>query len=73
SNRVRSMSRTILLRPVILVTASLRPPSSADLLGIPWRVTVSPRALERGGVELRNRLSGETEVVGPADVFARIR
>ena len=41
----------------------------ADLLGIPVRVTVSPRALEKGGVELRDRRSGETRVV-PMDAVA---
>ncbi|WP_322795858.1 proline--tRNA ligase [Tepidiforma sp.] len=35
----------------------------ADLLGMPKRVTVSPRALERGGVELRDRRTGATSVV----------
>jgi prolyl-tRNA synthetase len=44
----------------------------ADLLGIPWRATVSPRALERGGVELRNRRTGETEVVAAEEVIGRI-
>ncbi len=45
----------------------------ADLIGIPYRLTVSPRALEKGGVELRNRRTGETEVVGIAEAVARIR
>jgi prolyl-tRNA synthetase len=45
----------------------------ADLLGIPWRVTVSPRALERGGVELRQRRTGETEVVAASDLAGRIK
>jgi prolyl-tRNA synthetase len=35
----------------------------ADLLGMPVRITISPRALEKGGVELRDRRSGETRVV----------
>lgn len=35
----------------------------ADLLGLPVRVTVSPRALEKGGVELRARRTGETTIV----------
>jgi prolyl-tRNA synthetase len=35
----------------------------ADLLGIPTRITVSPRALERGGVEVRQRRTGETATV----------
>jgi len=38
----------------------------ADLLGMPIRVTVSPRALEKGGVELRVRRTGETSIV-PVD------
>jgi prolyl-tRNA synthetase len=45
----------------------------ADLLGMPVRLTVSPRALERGGVELRWRRTGETEVVAPAEAVGRIR
>jgi len=44
----------------------------ADLLGMPARITVSPRALEKGGVELRIRRSGETEVVSINDLAARI-
>lgn len=35
----------------------------ADLLGMPKRVTISPRALERGGVELRDRRTGATSVL----------
>ena len=35
----------------------------ADLLGMPVRLTVSPRALQRGGIELRVRRTGETRVV----------
>jgi prolyl-tRNA synthetase len=45
----------------------------ADLLGIPWRITVSPRALERGGVELRSRATGAVEVVSASDVLTRVR
>ena len=45
----------------------------ADLLGIPVRVTVSPRALEKGGVELRDRRSGETRVVALDAVAAEAR
>jgi prolyl-tRNA synthetase len=44
----------------------------ADLIGIPARVTVSPRALARGGVELRNRRSGETSVVPVANLASAI-
>lgn len=44
----------------------------ADLLGMPARITVSPRALEKGGVEFRNRRTGETTVIpldGAIDAF----
>lgn len=43
----------------------------ADLLGMPLRMTVSPRALERGGVEVRDRKTGETEILGVAEAVAR--
>jgi prolyl-tRNA synthetase len=43
----------------------------ADLLGMPVRVTVSPRALERGGVEVRSRRTGESEVVPVGGLLAR--
>jgi prolyl-tRNA synthetase len=45
----------------------------ADLLGIPVRLTVSPRALEKGGIELRVRRTGETEIVAGDGVLARVR
>ena len=45
----------------------------ADLLGMPVRLTVSPRAMEKGGVEFRNRTTGETRVVPTADVVAEVR
>lgn len=34
--------------------------NDADLLGIPWRVTVGERSLKEGAVEVKNRLNGET-------------
>lgn len=37
--------------------------TDADLLGIPWRVTVGERALKEGQVEIKNRLNGEQERV----------
>lgn len=39
--------------------------SDADLIGIPLRVVVSRRALERGGVELRVRGEKTDEIVSP--------
>ena len=41
----------------------------ADLLGMPLRVTVSPRSLAAGGAELRLRATGETRIV-PLDEVA---
>jgi prolyl-tRNA synthetase len=34
--------------------------NDADLLGIPWRVTIGPRGVKQGTVELRERRSGES-------------
>lgn len=45
----------------------------ADLLGMPARLTLSPRSLEKGGVEFRNRRSGETTVVPMEGVVKAIR
>lgn len=45
----------------------------ADLLGMPARVTASPRALEKGGVEVKSRRAAGFEVVPVADVVARVR
>ncbi|HEX8597394.1 MAG TPA: proline--tRNA ligase [Chloroflexia bacterium] len=37
--------------------------ADADLIGLPLRVTVSARSLERGGVEVKRRESGEVVIV----------
>lgn len=42
----------------------------ADLLGMPWRITVSPRSLDRGGVEMRRRRDGMTRIVRPEELNA---
>jgi prolyl-tRNA synthetase len=44
----------------------------ADLLGAPVRLTISPRALERGGIEVRRRRSGETAVVALDALIAAV-
>ena len=46
--------------------------NDADLLGMPWRVTVSPRTLEKQGVELKARAATQTELVPLADAARRI-
>jgi len=42
--------------------------NDADLLGIPIRVTISPRTLDRGSVELKLRSSKETRLVPLAEI-----
>jgi prolyl-tRNA synthetase len=37
--------------------------SDAELIGCPWLIVISKRSLESGGVELKNRASGEVRVV----------
>ncbi len=44
----------------------------ADLLGIPFRVTIGQKALAQGNVELRNRQSKETILVRPEDLVSTI-
>jgi len=36
--------------------------ADADLIGLPWRVTVSARSLKNGGVEVKKRSEAEREV-----------
>ena len=44
--------------------------NDADLLGIPYRLTVGKTFEKEGKVEVRNRKSGETELFTPEDVVA---
>ncbi len=37
----------------------------ADLIGFPFRVVVGAKALSKGGVELKNRATGEMQIVAP--------
>jgi len=46
--------------------------ATADLIGIPWQVMVGPRGLAEGKVELKQRSTGERELIGLADVVARL-
>ena len=45
----------------------------ADLLGIPLRITVGSRGLERGSVELKKRVDGESRDVPADDIVAATR
>lgn len=44
--------------------------TDADLMGMPVRITVSPRSLAAGGVELQVRRTGSVQVVAPENVPA---
>ena len=46
--------------------------NDADLLGIPVRLTVSPRTLEKGSVELKGRTEQDAQLVKLGDVTAAV-
>lgn len=46
--------------------------ADAELLGIPYRVTISPRSLEQGGYELVQRATGESSVLTLENLLATL-
>lgn len=46
--------------------------ATMDLIGLPWRITVGPRGLKNGVVELTSRKTGESEEVTPEEAIARV-
>ena len=46
--------------------------ATMDLIGLPWRVTVGPRGLAEGKVELTSRRTGESEEMSPEAAVDRI-
>jgi len=46
--------------------------ATMDLIGCPWRITVGPRGLKSGVVELTNRRSGESEEMSPEAALDRV-
>ncbi len=44
----------------------------ADLIGIPYRITVGPKKLAEGKVEIKSRRSGAVETLPVAEVEAYI-
>ncbi|WP_420325732.1 proline--tRNA ligase [Mameliella sp.] len=46
--------------------------ATMDLIGLPWRITVGPRGLKNGVVELTSRRTGESEEMPPEEAVARI-
>jgi prolyl-tRNA synthetase len=47
--------------------------TDAELLGMPWIITVSPRSLAAGGVELTRRETGERSTVNLDAIEAQLR
>ncbi len=47
--------------------------ASMDLIGLPWRITVGPRGLKNGVVELTSRRTGESEEMSPEAAVARVK
>ncbi|MHA6344113.1 proline--tRNA ligase [Roseivivax sp. CAU 1761] len=46
--------------------------ATMDLIGLPWRITVGPRGLAKGVVELTSRRTGESEEMSPEAAVDRI-
>jgi prolyl-tRNA synthetase len=46
--------------------------ATMDLIGLPWRITVGPRGLAEGKVELTCRRTGESEAMSPAAAVDRV-
>jgi prolyl-tRNA synthetase len=45
--------------------------ATMDLIGLPWRITVGPRGLAAGKVELTSRRTGESEEMSPEAAVSR--
>ncbi|WP_299826693.1 proline--tRNA ligase [uncultured Roseobacter sp.] len=46
--------------------------ATMDLIGLPWRITVGPRGLKNGVVELTSRRTGESEELPPEQAVKKI-
>ncbi|GHE05580.1 prolyl-tRNA synthetase [Defluviimonas sp. 20V17] len=46
--------------------------ATMDLIGLPWRITVGPRGLKEGKVELTRRATGDSEELSPDAAVARL-
>ena len=47
--------------------------ATMDLIGLPWRLTIGPRGLKNGVVELTSRKTGISEELVPAEAVARLK
>ncbi|WP_397542358.1 proline--tRNA ligase [Roseovarius salis] len=46
--------------------------ATMDLIGLPWRITVGPRGLKNGVVELTSRRTGESEELPPEKAVEKV-
>jgi prolyl-tRNA synthetase len=46
--------------------------ATMDLIGLPWRITVGPRGLKNGVVELTSRRTGESVELPPEEAVAKV-
>ena len=46
--------------------------ATMDLIGLPWRITVGPRGLKNGVVELTSRKTGLSEEMSPGDAVEKV-
>jgi len=46
--------------------------ADADLIGIPLRVVISPKTLEAGGIEIKERTKDEAKIVTKQELFAML-
>jgi prolyl-tRNA synthetase len=46
--------------------------ATMDLIGLPWRITVGPRGLANGVVELTSRRTGDSEEMSPEAAVAKV-
>ncbi|MEM6620064.1 MAG: His/Gly/Thr/Pro-type tRNA ligase C-terminal domain-containing protein, partial [Pseudomonadota bacterium] len=46
--------------------------ATMDLIGLPWRITVGPRGLKSGVVELTSRKTGQSQEMPPEQAIARL-
>ncbi len=47
--------------------------ADADLIGLPWRVTISSRSLKNGGVEVKRRREADREIVAVEELVGYLR
>ncbi|NVK99423.1 MAG: proline--tRNA ligase, partial [Ruegeria pomeroyi] len=46
--------------------------ATMDLIGLPWRITVGPRGLKNGVVELTSRKTGESVELSPEEAVKKV-